>query len=306
MTDTIPVLRQHLSQREAELASLQARLKTAKEAAKQSSSAPVTPSISDIQKRYLSAVADLDSKRSSAQPIVTTPSDAVSSLANRWNKGIDGKKITRSSVTERGDVTTAKKNFSNLDVPKAVASPTANSTAPPKKKREENQPAELLVEDDDGLPSWAKNQRKLVIRKENARSSIRDVDVRELQGSVLEQASRDGSEVKGEKLEAKGNVKAALAMWGKTAEDDAKLIAQKKEEEEKKKLENARLQQEREEQQRKQAIQLAVEKFANMSLTQLGKEPDSDVELTAFLERKIHLVEKEIHKVEIEIESLQS
>lgn len=295
MTESIDELRTRLSGREAHLAKLRERLKACKEAAAR----PVKSTISDIQRRYLSAVADLETKRAEpAAPIIRTDA-GVSSLANRWNKGIDGVKIERSRIDVRGNVVGAKKNFSNSDVP-------SKSSISSRPKSTEPQPAELLVEDDSGVPSWAKNQRKLVIRKENARSSIRDVDVRELQGSVLEQSSRPLTETKGETVITGGNVKAALAMWGKTAEEDARVLAEKKKEEERQEAERVRLQKQREEEEKRAAIRKAVEKFAKLTLADLKVEPQGDVELTAFLERKIVLVEKEISDTEEELDKFDS
>lgn len=294
MTESIDALRDRLATREAELKKLRARLKAAKETAARP---PVKSTISDIQKRYLSAVAELETKRSeSAESFVRSSSDAVSTLANRFNKGIDGKKINRSNVSVRGDVNTAKKTFLKVDSTRSDGG---------SKRVLEPQPAELLVEDDDGLPSWAKNQQKRMIRKENARSSIRDVDVRELQGTVLEKGSRDGSEDKEDTVVPRGNVKAALAMWGKTADEDARLLAMKKEEEERKAAEQARLKKQREEEERRTAIRKAIEKFAQMSLADLTDEPENEIELRAFLERKIDLVEKEIRLTEEQLEKVE-
>lgn len=299
MTDSINVLRDRLAERESELKKLRARLKAAKEAAARP---PVKSTISDIQKRYLSAVADLETKRSdAANPVIRASSDAVSTLASRFNQGIDDKKVERSRVSVRGDVTSAKKTFLKTDT-----SHFGSKSETASKRSSEPQPAELFVEDDDGLPSWAKNQQKRMIRKENARSSIRDVDVRELQGSVLESASHDGSGSKEEtNVVPRGNVKAALAMWGKTADEDARLIAMKKEEEERKAAEQARLKKQREEEERRTAIRKAVEKFSKMSLSDLKQEPENEIELSAFLERKIVLVDKEIRQTEEELEKIE-
>lgn len=294
MTESIDALRTHLASREAHLAKLRERLKAAKAEAER----PVQSTISDIQRRYLSAVADLETKRVEPAAPIIHADGGVSSLAKRWSKGIDGVKIERSRISVRGDVTGAKKTFSNKDMLGKSKSSHSKSNEP--------QPAELLVEDDSGVPSWAKNQRKLVIRKENARSSIRDVDVRELQGSVLEQASRPLAEGKGETVIPGGNVKAALAMWGKTAEEDAKVLAEKKKEEDRKEAERLRLQKQREEEERRTAIRKAVEKFSKMGLADLKEEPQNDVELTAFLERKIELVDKEISDTEDELDKLEN
>lgn len=293
MTESIEALRTHLASREAHLAKLRQRLKAAKEAAAR----PVQATISDIQRRYLSAVADLETKRAESPAPIIRADSAVSSLTKRWNKGIDGVKIERSRINVRGDVTTGRKNFSKVD----LLSKSSRSS-----ELMEPQPAELLVEDDSDVPSWAKNQRKLVIRKENARSSIRDIDVRELQGTVLEQANRPLSDSQDQTVIPAGNVKAALAMWGKTADQDAKILAEKKKEEELKEAERLRLQKQREEEERLAAIRNAVEKFAKLSLADLKDEPKNDVELTAFLERKIVLVEKEISDTEEELDSVES
>lgn len=303
MTVSVDALRDRLASREAVLDSLRSRLKTVQ--------ATPTPksTISDIQRRYLSAVADLETKRSTttATPIVRSTNDGVSSLASKWNKGMDGKKVERSNVEVRGDVSSARKTFAAADVPRVnPSSGTSDDTKTDSSTSTKPQPAQLLVEDDDGLPSWAKNQRKLVIRKENARSSIRDVDVRELQGSVMTAPDRNEENVKSEKIEARGNVKAALAMWGKTADEDAKLLVKKKEEEERQRTMRAKMRKDREEEERKHALRKAMEKFADMRLVDMKDEPENDVDLMAFLERKIALIDEEISSVEDELEKLEA
>lgn len=300
MTASVQALRERLHTREHSLGALHKKVQSARDAA----SKPAAKTISDIQRRYMAAVADLEKKEKEVpKPVVSSSSDAVSSLASRWNKGIGGKEVEKTRVDVRGDVRGAQKNFNATDVPKA--STTADARA--KKGSVDPGPAELLVEDDDaGLPSWAVNQEKKVIRKENARSSVRDVDVRELQGNVLSSAARDGSEAKGEAVEAKGNVKAALAMWGKTAEEDTLLLKKQREEEERRKVQEEKLMKERAREEQERAVKAAAEKFANMTLTTLpAVEPEEEIELIAYLERKIALVEKDIEAAEEELSKLE-
>lgn len=302
MSESIEVLRDRLATRDAELKKLRVRLKKTKELA---SKPAVKASISDIQKRYLSAVADLESKKlEEASKPIEIKTKAVSSLANRFNKGIDGKKIQRTNINVKGDVSNTKKTFSKIDSLSSNG-PNNDITINTQKPIQQQQPSELLVEDADGLPSWAKNQQKLMIRKENARSSIHDVDVKELQENVLDDniskynsLSKDDGGVS----LPKGNVKAALAIWGKTDEEDAKVLAKKKEEEEK----AIRLKNEKEEQERRLAINKAIEKFSALSLNDLKNEPENnDIELLAFLQRKIHLVDVEIRSMENEIQQAE-
>lgn len=303
MPASIDALRERLHSREHSLKALRKKVEEAKEAA----AAPAgKSSISDIQKRYLSAVADLEAKeRELPKPMVRPTSAGVSNLASRWNQGIDGKEVQKTRVDVRGDVRGTQKNFNARDVPSMSAFDTAR-----KKKAEsaEPGPAELIVEDvDSGLPSWAVNQKKKVIRKENARSSVRDVDVREIQGSVLEHGARDGSEAKGEEVGAKGNVKAALAMWGKTAEEDTLLLKKKKEEEVKRKAEQERLRKEKQLEERANAEKAAIDKFAKMQLSDLPiTEPNDEIELIAYLERKIVLVERDIEDAEAELATMEN
>lgn len=300
MTASVQALRERLHTREHSLSVLRKQVQTARDAA----SKPAAKTISDIQRRYMAAVADLEKKEKEVpKPVISSSSDAFSSLASRWNKGIGEKEVQKIRVDVHGDVRGAQKNFNATDVPKASAA----AAAPAKKSPVDPGPAELLVEDDDaGLPSWAVNQAKKVIRKENARSSVRDVDVRELQGTVLSSGARDGSEATGEAVEAKGNVKAALAMWGKTAEEDTLLLKKKREEEERRKLQEEKLKKERAREEHERAVKAAAKKFSNMSLTTLpAEEPEDEIELIAYLERKIVLVEKDIEAAEEELSKLE-
>ena len=303
MTISIEVLRERLAVRENSLSKIRSQVETAKKRA----TGPVAKSsISDIQKRYLSAVADLETKGADVpKPAVRSTADGVSNLASRWNKGIDGKQVEKTKVDVRGDVNNARKSFTAKDVPTLVTAAAAKGEV---KKKVDGGPAEIEVEDGSEVPSWAKNQRKMVIRKENARSSIRDVDVKELQGTVLEQGSRDGSEAERTKVEVTGggNVKAALAMWGKTADEDAQLLAKRKEEEEKRKVAEARARKEREEERKKRALEAAVAKLSTLSLSDMREEPTDEIELIAFLERKIALIEKEIGSAEDELAKLEA
>ncbi|PXF42356.1 hypothetical protein BWQ96_07876 [Gracilariopsis chorda] len=293
---SVEALRDKLSEREAKLDGLRAKLKAAKERAAR----PKPKStISSIQQRYLSAIAESEDKEVH-KPQIRASTNAVSSLASRWNQGIEERKVEKTRVSVRGNVSGAKKNFVHNDahvVGKSVAKLVADV---------DRGPAEIEVEDDSHIPSWAKNQQKLVIKKENARSSVR-VDVKELQGSVLMNAARDGSEAeRTNKVEHVGNVKAALAMWGKTADEDAKVLAKKKEEEERQRRLDEKLRKEREAEERARVIKAAVEKFAQMQLSDMTDEPSQELEIIPFLERKITLVEKEIKKVEDEIAQVEA
>lgn len=300
MTASVHALRERLHTREHELKVLREKIEKARQAA----SSPATKSISAIQQRYMAAVAELDKKEKEIpKPIVNSSTAGVSNLASKWNQGISSAQVTKTRVDVRGDVRGTQKNFNASDVPKA----TSNQPTKTKKSNVDPGPAELLVEDEDaGLPSWAINQCKKVIRKENARSSIRDVDVKEIQGSVLTNAARDGSEAQGESVEAKGNVKAALAMWGKTAEEDTLLLKKKMEEEERRKAAEAIKHKEKKKEERERAAKAAIERFASLTLSSLpAQEPTKEVELVAYLERKIVLVEKEIKITEEELSKLE-
>ncbi|CAN8062833.1 unnamed protein product [Agarophyton chilense] len=296
---SVDVLRDNLADREAKLDVLRKKVKHAKERAARPKS---KATISSIQQRYLSAIADLEDKEKELPKAhVRSTANAVSSLASRWNQGIDERKVEKTKVHVRGDITAAKKNFAYSDAPSATkAGARASSGAA------DSGPSEIVVEDGSDIPSWAKNQRKLVIKKENARSSVR-VDVKELQGSVLMNAARDGSEAeRTTKVEHAGNVKAALAMWGKTAEEDAKILAKKKQEEERERVLQEKLRKEREAEELARAYNAAVQEFAKMTLADMDDEPSKEIELIAFLERKITLVEQEIKKLEGELAELEA
>lgn len=304
MNESIEALRERLSAREKSLKSLRKQVVTAKQEA---SKPAASSSISDIQRRYMAAVAGLDAKsEESTKPVVRTGSDVVASLANRWNSGgIQGVQVEKTPVDVRGDVRSARKSFGAADAPKVGDFGRGVGREGGKKKKtiEDYGPAELEVEDEDvGLPSWAVNQKKKTIKKENARNSVRDVDVKDLQGSVLEQGAKDGSDSAGEKVQVGGNVKAALAMWGKTAEEDTMLLQRRKEEEERQKALELKLKKEREEKEKKRKMEEAVRKFARMELNELPREePKDETELAAYLERRIALVEKDIKVAEKEL-----
>lgn len=300
MTAPLHALREKLHTREHELKVLREKVERARQAA----SRPGAKSISAIQQRYMAAVAELEKKEKEIpKPVVNSSTAGVSTLASKWNNGISGAEVRKTRVDVRGDVRGTQKNFKAADLPKF----TTATPAPPKKPKKDSGPAELLVEDEEaGLPSWAVNQSKKVIRKENARSSVRDVDVKELQGSVLTNAARDGSEAKSEAVETRGNVKAALAMWGKTADEDNLLLKKKKEDEERRKASETLKRKEREKEEQERAAKAAIESFANMTLASLpSQEPTKEVELVAYLERKIALVEKEIEAAEEELSKLE-
>lgn len=255
----------------------------------------------------MAAVADLESKgKEPSRPAVTVKSDAVSSLASRWNKGMEGKEVEKTTVDVRGDVRGVKQQFGKGDVPKLQGAAKGRASFGP--ASQDVGPAQLEVVDDDGLPSWAVNQQKKVIRKENARSSVRDVDVGELKGSVLEMGKRDGSEAQGEKVEgvAGGNVMRALAMWGKNAEEEGKEMKRKEEQERERKEKEEKERKQREEEELRRKMEQAVEKFGKLGLSDLGDEPDDDVELVAYLERKIKLIEVEVEKMERELEEVEA
>lgn len=314
MSDTIDALRDRLAVREAELSKVRARLKAAKDAAARP---PVKATISAIQKRYLSAVADLETKRSAEAAAAATGKHlagggdgGVSKLASRFNKGFDTTTLGGSNkldvVVGDGHVTETRQAFANNT---NLQQQQQQQQKKKKKKKSENNsmdeqpPTELLVEDDDGLPSWAKNQTKLMIKKENARSSIRDVDVSEIKDDMLEKASVDihsitsnasyhdgmtthnqinattnGSNIhETVVLPPRGSVKKALAMWGKSIEEDMKILAMQKEEEERKKREQLRLARQRLEEERIRIRLAAAQKYATVtSLQQLKDlgEPD--------------------------------
>lgn len=233
-----------MASKEAELISIRSRIKTTRSG---------RASVKLAASRFLQAAersARADNRAS--QPVTAAQRSApVSSLLSKWNSGIETE-VAKTRVDLNGgraDVRGAKQRFSNVDA--SLPSPGAAAVAKQQHRRPHTVgPAQFVVEDDDSVPSWAVNQRKTVIKKENARSSIRDVDLGELKGGLLREKVVDTSNVK-EVAAGGGGVAAALAKWGKLAEEEAKVMTQRNLVEEAKKKE-MQLMEEREAEVRRQ------------------------------------------------------
>lgn len=300
-------LRTALRRKEETLALVRKRVAAARASASASAASAVSaPSVGDISKRYLNAIADSEDKGIVKAPqTVVRSGEGVSGLAQKWQRGMQGKEVERTAVDVRGDVDGAKKAFNAKDY---LTRTDLNASAVGKStKGKGGGPAELLVEDSEGLPSWAVNQDKKVLRKENARSSVQDVDVKELQGSIVASGKRDGTEAFRESVEVKGDVKSRLAMWSKTADEDTKALVEKKKEEEKRAAIEAEAAADRKRQEVERAQAEIAAKFSRVvSIDDLPKEEPTDImELAAYLELKIKFVEKDIEKAEDELLELE-
>ncbi len=249
--ETIAHLRNTVAVKEAELDSLQMRIKTTKSG---------RASVRLAASRFLQkAEEQANEKRTSIEPIVK--SGNMSSLMSRWNAGIE-RQVEKTKVDLNGgraDVRGASKRFSAVDA--SLPRPKGAETKSTRKPRGPVGPAEFEIEDDESVPAWAVNQRKTVVKKENARASISDVDVRQIKGGLMSRPGDvDTSNVRETPMAASnGGVAAALAKWGKIADEEAKklervnVVEQARREEAKKQKElEEELQRMREEQEKKE------------------------------------------------------
>ena len=326
----ISTLRSAISKKENTLSLLRGRIRIAKSG---------RASVSLASRRYEEAIkssADaLHSKRQSAPVVLPTErSAAVSSLLSRWNAGIE-KQVEKTKVDVAGNVRGAQKTFSKKDdvsVLPALANPAARPLA------RMSAPAEIVVEDEESLPSWAVNQRKKVLKKENARSSIRNVDIGGLKGDIVQRGARDvDTEGVKEEVSVGGNVARALAMWGKNADEEAKKLeaknkieeeireAERRErerleeirreeerraEEERQRLEKLRIEEEkkREEEERKRREEeerLRKERELEEIRNLPDEEPTGNELLVPYLEKKIKKLDMLIEDAESELAQLE-
>lgn len=215
---TVLRLRRRLKEEEHELAQLQKRLESrTKEQAKQNDALEAdqeTLSASGISKRYVSAVAsDPDRKKGGKDDSVPVVSGKVSSLLSRWNEGISEVVEKKERASVRGDVREAQRRFSKKDG-KGIKV----------KKLGGRVEGDLYVEDDEEVPSWAKNQTKRVLKKSNPKSTTRGVDVEQLQDEIQdtginENRSRTRADIKS----SSKNVSSLLARWNKTEKNEEDL-----------------------------------------------------------------------------------
>lgn len=239
--DTSPAriasLRKEVARKEDVLSNVQQRIKTTRSG---------RASVKYQANRFLENASRDDAKRASTPVLPTERSGAMASLLSKWNKGIE-MEVTKTKIDCHGDVRGTQKNFDGRDVPKAAPKPSAAQTRPASTPMRPAEAAELLVEEEGSVPSWARNQAKKVIRKENARSSTRGVDLGKSKGDILAaQREADAPTANKEAPKAGGNVAAALAMWGKAADEEAKSLEKKNVVEEARR-EEARKNKEREE-----------------------------------------------------------
>lgn len=264
-------------------------------------------SLADARSRYLNALAENDDKgvvhrrRSTEAPDITSGSDKVGSLASRWASGALGRTDVPKTevVNARGDVAGARQAFNKVDTARvAPGTPVAATAAA--LARKPSGPAELLAEDDVELPSWAKNAKKVQLRKENAASVAGDVSIKGRQGDLhrIGSSSVDGPK---EKVVVGGSVASIAAKWGSAAEEEekARAVAEaaKRKEEEKAAAERAKKQAEADE---------ATVAVATPRGPPLPKDEPVDVKaLIPYLERKIELVEEDLSIAEEELRLIE-
>lgn len=231
----IAALRKEVARKEDVLSGVQARIKTTRSG---------RASVKFQANRFMQN-AGRDDKRTSTPVLPTQRSGNMSSLLSKWNKGIE-MEVSKTKVDCNADVRGAQKNFDGRDAPKPLPkqAPVVRPASTPIRPAEA---AELLVEEEGSVPSWARNQEKKIIRKENARSSTRGVNLGQTKGNILDAQKREfaNNSVKDEPRVG-GNVAAKLAMWGKAADEEAKSLEKKNVVEEVRR-EEARKQREREE-----------------------------------------------------------
>lgn len=251
LDETIAHLRNTITVKEAELSTLRMRIETTKSG---------RASVRLAASRFLQkAEEQANEKRTSIEPVVK--SGNMSSLMSRWNAGIE-LQVEKTRVDLNGartDVRGASKRFSAVDA--SLPRPGGAQVKSGGKARGPVGPAEFEIEDDDSVPAWAVNQRKTVVKKENARASMRDVDVRQIKGGLMSKPGDvDTSNVRETPIAASsGGVAAALAKWGKMADEEAKKLERvnvveqaRREEARKQKEREEELQRMKEEQERKE------------------------------------------------------
>lgn len=275
-------------------------------------------SLADARSRYLNALAENDDKgvvhrrRSTDAPDITSGSDKVGSLASRWASGALGRTDVPKTevVTARGDVAGARQAFNKVDTSR-VAPGTPAAASATALARKPSGPAELLAEDDVELPSWAKNAKKVQLRKENAASVAGDVSIKGRQGDLhrIGSSSVDGPK---ERAVPGGSVASIAAKWGSAAEEEekARAVAEaaKRKEEEKAAAERVKKQAEADAAAEAAAAAAAAESAAatTPSGPPLPKDEPTDVKaLIPYLERKIELVEEELGLAEEELRLIE-
>lgn len=264
-------------------------------------------SVGDISRRFMNAAAESEARGSSRRPVVTG-GDGVGSLLSKWNKGFEMKEAEKERVTVRGDVRGATSKFSKVNT--SLASDVRAA-----KLESGRQPADgtISVEDDD-VPSWAINQSKRVIKKENAKALTGNVNIDRVRGDVMNQSGE--IDVSGFREKPKGgNVGGAIAMWGQKADDQ-----EAKEREENMRLQTMRsLRSDFEKRQSADSVPESVEEQPVAAEVEPEYDPldmvfdDSDDEeeeptdirlLVDYLERKCERVEIKIDAAENELEKI--
>jgi len=310
---TVTRLRAKLARKEADLGTVRKRiaLLTSGSAGAGTDGGKDVASLADARSRYLNALAENDDKgvvhrrRSTEVSDVTAGSHKVGSLASRWASGALGKSDVPKTevITARGDVAGARQAFNKVDTARVAPGNNAAASASAL-ARKPSGPAELLAEDDVELPSWAKNAKKVQLRKENAASVSADVSITRRQGDLhrIGSSSVDGPK---EKAVVGGSVASIAAKWGSAAAEEEKARAAaevaKRKEEEKAAAERAKKQAEEAE----AAAKAAASSPAPRGPPLPKDEPTEVKALIPYLERKIELVEEELGLAEEELRLIE-
>lgn len=328
-------LRARLQLRRESLAILRRRINTARASHRggRDDTGRSQQSVSDISRRFMSAAAESENWKSSQRPFVTGGA-GVGNLMSKWNKGFElSDDSAATSNSSRRPVVTGGAGVGNLlskwnqveheaykraavqarsireAVPDSAASahegvsveqPTAGSRA-----HAANNESITVVDDD--VPSWAINQDKQVIQKENAKSKTGSVSVRDAQGNITGRGIA-GVDISGFREESKkGKVTERLKMWGAKAADEAA-----REREETLRIESARA---RRAECEERNLMMAAKARKPNTITKIGEEEDCEFaesddgeeeptgirDLMMYLERKCTRLEQKIGRAEKEI-----
>eukprot|EP00172_Hildenbrandia_rubra_P000156 Plantae.Rhodophyta-Hildenbrandia_rubra.ctg10696.p1 GENE.Plantae.Rhodophyta-Hildenbrandia_rubra.ctg10696~~Plantae.Rhodophyta-Hildenbrandia_rubra.ctg10696.p1 ORF type:complete len:288 (-),score=81.79 Plantae.Rhodophyta-Hildenbrandia_rubra.ctg10696:773-1636(-) len=223
---TIIRLRRRLKEKQQDLAQLQKRIESREEtvaasvvqnknADEKQREEPIE-SASGVAKRFVSAVAEGKAKKSTGSEAPAVSSGKVSSLLSKWNTGISGVVEKKETAFIRGDVREAQRRFSKKDGRGIVVKKLGGTVE-----------SDMLVEDDEDIPSWAKNQTKRVLRKSNPKSTTRGVDVGRLQEEIQDTGVDDYGDGRTEMVPKSNKVSSVLVRWGKAADEEEKAKEEK-------------------------------------------------------------------------------
>jgi hypothetical protein len=297
-------LRARLARRTESLVLLRRRIEAARSGV--STDRPLS-SVNDISRRFMNAAAESEARGHTTRPVVTGGA-GVGSLLSKWNEGFAMKEAERERVHVRGDVRGATDKFSKADSSLAADVMAAKRSAA---GRVAGGGRDVIAVEDDDVPSWAINQTRRVIHKENAKAKTGNVNIDVAKGSI---SSRGSAEVdtSGVREEVRaGNVGGVIAMWGQKAEDH-----QAKEREEQMRvatMKSLRSDFEKRTSREEPAPEpveeiveepVAAEELIYMDSDDDEEEPTDIRELVEYLERKCERVQKKINFAEHEVEKI--